>query len=166
LICFAPVAPDAISARLQTEKSINQVQADLIASLCGGGWGNALRLATEEAEAWRQFAITFWQKAFQIQTSALLDEIDKAFRRRTLDQVLEAFDVWAYCLRGDCARVTGKSGLVTPEEGAPIRDLETGWACWRILSNGRSILWVNVAARSAVAGTFLTLRERLKRSQD
>ena len=163
LIRFAPVAPDAISARLQSERNIDPAQADLIANLCGGGWGNALRLATEEAEAWRQFAVTFWQKAFQIQTSALLEEIEKAFRKRSLDQVLEAFDVWAYCLRGDCARVADLSSRRAPsEDGAPIRDLETGWACWRILRNGRSILWVNVLPRSAVAGTFLTLRSRLK----
>ena len=163
MIRFAPVAPDAISARLQSERNIDPAQADLIANLCGGGWGDALRLATEEAEAWRQFAVTFWQKAFQIQTSALLEEIEKAFRRRALDQVLEAFDVWAYCLKGDCAKAAGTSLPDTPLEGAPIRDLETGWACWRILHNGRSILWVNVTPRSAVAGTFLALRERLNR---
>jgi DNA polymerase III delta prime subunit len=167
MIRFTPVSSERISSRLRSEMKLDQSQADLIAGLCGGGWGNALRLASEEAQAWRQFAVTFWQKAFQIQTSTLLDEIGKAFQKRSLDQVLEAFDVWAFCLRGDCARAADDSaGPATLREGAPIRDLETGWACWRILGNGRSVLRVNVLPKSAVAGTFLALRGRLRRRQE
>ena len=162
MIRFAPVAAEMISARLQSDRGLDQPQADLIASLCGGGWGNAVRLATEEAEAWRQFAVTFWQRAFQIQTSTLLEEIEKAFRRRALDQVHEAFDVWSYCLRGDCAKAGRTARPGSPADGAPIRDLETGWTCWRILNNGHSALWLNVSPRSAVAGTFLALREHLR----
>lgn len=161
MIRFAPVAATVISNRLQAEYGLAAEQADLIAALSGGGWGTALSLATEDAETRRQFAMTLWQGAFQIQVSTLLEEIGKGFGRRNLDHTLEAFDVWAYCLSRDCARAAGLAGGVGAAGGATIRDLETGWTCWRILHKGRYILHVNVAPRAVVAGTFLALREHL-----
>ncbi len=161
MIRFAPVAAELISARLQAENGVEATQADLIAALSGGGWGAAVALATEEAETRRKYALTLWESAFQAQPSTLLEEIGKGFTRRGLDHTLEAFDVWAYCLSRDCARAAGIARTPGPEGGAAIRDVETGWDCWRILSSGRSVLRVNVLPRSAVSATFLALRARL-----
>ncbi|MEW5702625.1 MAG: hypothetical protein AB1792_10390 [Candidatus Zixiibacteriota bacterium] len=164
---FAPVAPEIIAERLMNEQGINAERAEPIARLSGGGWGNALRLATEEAELWRRTVGTLWDGSFQVRASDLLQQIDATFssagrRRIGFDQMLMAFDVWSILLRRDCERALHTNGSSDRSAvGAPIPDAETAWACWRILQNGRSTLYVNVAARHAVIGTFLALRRRL-----
>jgi len=166
LVRFAPVAPAVIAERLAAERGLDAERAQMVAALCGGGWGNALRLAQEESEAWRQVAATLWQGAFRVGVNDLLAQIDATFsprRRVGFDLLLQAFDVWGFLLRRDCERAV-RSAVATaaPTDGAPIPDAETGWACWRILQNGRSTLYVNVADRHAVTGTFLALRRRLR----
>lgn len=161
IIRFSPADSAVIAERLRREKGVDSEGADEVAELCGGGWGTALRLAEDAAQEWRRTAMAFWEKAFHVPPGLLMDEIERTFRRKGLDHLLQAFDVWALLLRRDCARAAGPPPILLPQDGAPIRDLETGWACWRILQNGRSTLWVNVLDRTAVSGTFLTLRSYL-----
>jgi len=163
-IRFAPVDPEVIALRLVDEMGIDVEQARVIGSLCGGGWGNAKRLAGEEHQSWRNLMTGFWDGAFRVRPHEMLAQIEPIFRpnRKSVgfDALLQAFDVWGYCLWRDCLRLSGTSGPSTV--GAPIPDLETGWACWRILQNGRSTLYVNVGERHAIAGTFLAMRRRLR----
>lgn len=163
---FTPVDPAVIAQRLTTELGMDAEQARAIGSLCGGGWGNATRLASEENQAWREVMTEFWNGAFRVRPHELLSQIEPTFgsgkRKVGFDALMQAFDVWGYCLWRDCLGLSGaaKSGAM----GAPIPNLETAWACWRILQNGRSTLYVNVGERHAIAGTFLALRRRLKLS--
>ncbi len=160
---FAPVDPKIIAERLVSELGHDGEQARVIGSLCGGGWGNATRLATEENQAWREVMTEFWNGAFRVRPHELLSQIEPTFRPGKkavgFDALMQAFDVWGYCLLRDCLGVSGAT--MVGVAGAPIPNLETGWACWRILQNGRSTLYVNVGERHAIAATFLALRKRL-----
>lgn len=161
---FAPVDPAVIAERLVSETGVDSQEAKLIASICGGGWGNAIRLSSEEHQAWRAMMVEFWNGAFRARPHEMLLQIEPTFRKNKggagFDALLQAFDVWGFCLWRDCLRLTGANAAAT--EGAPIPDLETGWACWRILQNGRATLYVNVGDRHAIAGTFLAMRKRLR----
>lgn len=163
-IRFAPVDPDIIAARLTSALGTDPEQARIIASICGGGWGNAVRLATEDQQSWREMMIEFWMGAFRVRPYEMLAQIQPMCRPGNkpvgFDALLQAFDVWSYCLWRDCQRISSVSG--PGHAGAPIPDLETGWACWRILQNARATLYVNVTDRHAIAGTFLALRQRLR----
>ena len=161
---FTPVDPSVIAERLASELGIDGEQAQLIASISGGGWGNATRLAAEEHQQWRALMMEFWNGAFRVRPHEMLAQIEPTFRKNKagagFDALMQAFDVWGYCLWRDCLRLSGVNA--SSAAGAPIPDLETGWACWRILQNGRSTLYVNVGERHAIAGTFLALRRRLR----
>lgn len=161
---FTAVDPGIIAERLMRELGTDAEQAKVIAQLSGGGWGNAVRLAAEEHQAWRTLMIEFWNGAFRSRPHEMLAQIDPTFRpgkkAAGFDALIQAFDIWAYCLWRDCQSLCGETAK--SERGAPIPDLETGWACWRILQNGRSTLYVNVTDRLAIAGTFLALRRRLR----
>lgn len=163
---FTPVDPSVIAERLSSELGIDGEQAQLIASISGGGWGNATRLAGEEHQQWRELMIEFWNGAFRARPHEMLAQIEPTFRKNKggagFDALMQAFDVWGYCLWRDCLRLSGAAQ--SKSAGAPIPDLETGWACWRILQNGRSTLFVNVGDRHAIAGTFLAMRKRLRLS--
>lgn len=160
---FTPVDPTVIAQRLSAELGIDAEEARAIGSLCGGGWGNATRLATEENRAWRDLMMEFWNGAFRVRPHELLSQIEPTFgsgkRKVGFDALMQAFDVWGYCLWRDCLGVSG--AVASGSAGAPIGSLEMGWACWRMLQNGRSTLYVNVGERHAIAGTFLALRRRL-----
>lgn len=163
-IRFAPVDPSAIAERLISKSGIDPEKAALIAAVCGGGWGNAVRLASEDMQAWYDLMIEFWNGAFRARPYEMLAQIGPAFRAGNkpvgFDLLLQAFDVWAYCLWRDC------QALASPNQrqqtGAPIPDLETGWACWRILQNARGSLYVNVGERHAIAAAFLAMRRKLR----
>lgn len=161
---FTPVDPSVIALRLTSELGIDEEQAQLIASISGGGWGNATRLAAEEHQQWRAVMMEFWNGAFRVRPHEMLAQIEPTFRKNKggagFDALMQAFDVWGYCLWRDCLRLSGVNA--SSATGAPIPDLETGWTCWRILQNGRSTLYVNVGERHAIAGTFLALRNRLR----
>jgi DNA polymerase-3 subunit delta' len=161
VIRFAPVPPDQIAARLIEEELTSPEDAEIIAQLCRGGWGNAVRLADEKLAEWRQTTARFWARAFAVSPAEMIDLIEKDFRNRPFEDAVQAFDVWALLLRQDCNLAFSGQRDSAARPAAPIRDIETAWACWRILQNGRATLWVNVVSRSAVKGTFLTLRRRL-----
>jgi DNA polymerase-3 subunit delta' len=163
VIRFAPVDPDAIATRLVAEGLTDSDDAEIVARLCGGGWGNAKRLVDEKLKTWRQTVSAFWDNAFALNPGDMIGEIEKTFRSRGFDDVMQAFDIWGLLLRRDSARVDPSQSPSGPRAGIPLPDMETAWACWRILQNGRSTLHVNVIQRSAVKGTFLTLRRRLGR---
>lgn len=164
MVRFVPVDPATIAKRLADGRGLDSEAAATVAHLCGGGWGNALRLATEEAKAWREVVGELWRGAFTAKTPALLSQIATTFPSGRsgvgFDAALQAFDVWGLCLLQDCGRIGARESQRT--DGAPLPDLETGWACWRILQNGRGTLYVNVADRHAISGTFLALRRRLR----
>jgi hypothetical protein len=134
--------------------------AEIVAQLCGGGWGNATRLVDEKIKAWRETVAAFWNEAFTMSSGDMIGVIDKDFRSRGFDEVMQAFDVWGLLLRRDSGRLEPFQGQPA-RRGIPLPDMETASACWRILQNGRAALHVNVVQRSAVKGTFLTLRRRL-----
>lgn len=163
-IRFVPVDPGVIAERLSSEIGVAPEEAEMIGQLCGGGWGLAKRLASEEHQAWRTLMIAFWDGAFRVRPFQMLSQIAPLFRPDKkgagFDALLQAFDVWGYCLWRDSRRATGLQSAAS--EGAPVRDLESAWACWKILQNGRSTLYVNVGERHAVAGTFLAMRRRLR----
>lgn len=158
-IRFVPVDPAVITARLVEEDMTDADDAAIVAQLCGGGWGNAKRLADEKLKAWRETVAAFWNEAFVLSPGEMIGAIEKNFRSRGFAEVMQAFDVWGLLLRRDCERQDSVA-KGTPR-GIPLPDMETAWACWRILQNGRATLHVNVTQRSAVKGTFLTLRRRL-----
>ncbi|MBI3872207.1 MAG: hypothetical protein HY304_03910 [candidate division Zixibacteria bacterium] len=168
MVRFHPVDPAYIAERLIAERGLDTDRAHLVAELSGGGWGNALRQAGDDAETWRHLMLEFWKGAFAVGTGELLTQIDGTFRPRGrgvgFDLLLQAFDVWGLCLRRDCERSVAGDVRADRQRlpGASVPDLETGWTCWRILQNGRSTLYVNVAERHAIAGTFLALREQLR----
>jgi DNA polymerase-3 subunit delta' len=162
VIRFSAVPPDLIAGRLVEEERSFTEDAGIIAQLCGGGWGNAVRLADEKLADWRQTAARFWARAFAVSPAEMIDLIEKDFRNRPFEDAVQAFDVWALLLRQDCNLAFSSDRDPTTRPSAPIRDIETAWACWRILQNGRATLWVNVVPRSAVKGTFLMLRRRLR----
>ncbi len=161
---FTSVDPDVIANRLISELGVDPERAREVADLSGGGWGTASRLAAEEHREWHALMMEFWNGAFRARPHEMLAQIEPTFRKgRTpvgFDALLQAFDVWGYCLRRDCFRLSG--AVPANSGGAPIPDLETGWACWRILQNGRASLYVNVGDRQAIAATFLAMRRRLK----
>lgn len=163
---FTPVDPSVIAERLVRELGMDDEKARAVGSLSGGGWGNATRLASEENQAWSDAMMEFWNGAFRVRPHELLSQIEPTFRlgkkAAGFDALMQAFDVWGYCLWRDCLAVSGAAKFGST--GAPIPNLETAWACWRILQNGRSTLYVNVGERHAIAGTFIALRRRLKLS--
>jgi DNA polymerase-3 subunit delta' len=161
VIRFAAAPPDQIAARLADEQLTNRDDAEIIAQLCGGGWGNAVRLADEKLAEWRKTAAKLWAHAFTVSPAEMIDMIEKDFRNKPFEDAVQAFDVWALLLRQDCDLAFHREHASEARPSAPIRDLETAWGCWRILQNGRATLWVNVIPRSAVKGTFLMLRRRL-----
>jgi hypothetical protein len=158
---LTPVDPEVIAGRLISELNVEPEKAKVIGAICGGGWGNAVRLASEELQAWRYLMIEFWNGAFRAKPFDMLSQIGPAFgqgpKRAGFDLMLQAFDVWTYCLWRDCHALA-----VGGKPAAPVPDLETGWACWRILQNARSTLYVNVGEKHAVAGAFLAMRRRLR----
>ncbi len=158
-IRFAPVDPDAIAARLIDEELTDPSDAAMVARLCGGGWGNAKRLVEEKPKEWRGIVTEFWNQAFTLSPGELITTIEKHFRSRGFDEMMQAYDAWGLTLERATAELA--TTQTPPSTGIPILDLETAWACWRILQNGRSALFVNVIQRNAVKGTFLTLRKRL-----
>ena len=161
-IRFAPVDPGAIASRLIEMELTDPEDAALIAQLCGGGWGQAVRLADEKLKAWRQTVSSLWNEAFMGSPGSLIAEIDRSFsKNRAFDEVVQAFDVWGLLLRRDCADSVTDHKRPNAASGMPVLDMDTAWACWRILQNGRATLYVNVMPRSAVKGTFLALRRRL-----
>lgn len=161
---FVPVAPEVIAERLTAEHGVEPADAEIISRLSGGGWGNALRLADEDNQNWRRLMIEFWDGAFRVRPHQLLAQIDPTFRQSKkgagFDLMMQAYDVWAWCLWRDCRAVAAGG----QPSGAPVADLESAWACWRILQTGRASLYVNVIDRLAVAGTFLAMRKRLRLS--
>jgi len=157
---LGPVDPDHIAARLHEQAGIDPQEAQLVARLCGGGWGEAMRLVGEEERASWQEASRFWDTAFTDSPAGMIGEIDKKFRSLDFSRVLLAFDVWGLRLWQDTGAALGL--IPATGSGAPIKDIETAWSCWRILQNGRSTLHVNVKARNAVWGTFISLRRRLR----
>ena len=166
-IRFEPVDPELIAERLIAERGVDPEQARVVGALSGGGWGNAARLASAEFQTWRETMIEFWNGAFRVKPYEMLAQIQPTFRPGNkqsvgFDLLLQAFDVWGYCLWRDCRALSTADG--PHSVGAPIPDLETGWACWRILQNARSTLYVNVGERHAIAGAFLALRQRLRLS--
>jgi DNA polymerase-3 subunit delta' len=166
VIRFAPVDTSAIAQRLVSERGVAPETADIIAELSGGGWGNAVRLADEQSETRREANTALWRKMFDGTTGELTSQIEAVFRpgRKAigLGPALEAFDLWSLLLRRECRRAAG-----TPQsEGdtgsdTPLSNPEVAWACWQILQHGRATLFVNVAERTAITGTFLALRRRL-----
>lgn len=162
MIRFAPVDPEVIADRLAAERELEAGRARMIADLCGGGWGNAVRLSGEDCGSWREEMTALWDAAFHLRPGQLFDRIDRAFRpqkrRVGLDQTLQAFDLWSLLLRRDAAHAAGGSA---PDRGAPVRTMDTAWRCWRIMQNARSSLFVNVSDRAAVTAMFLALRRRL-----
>jgi DNA polymerase III delta' subunit len=161
---FVPVSPEVIAERLSAEHGVEPADAEIISRLSGGGWGNALRLADEDNQNWRRLMIEFWDGAFRVRPHQLLAQIDPTFRQGKkgagFDLMMQAYDVWAWCLWRDCRAVAAGG----QPSGAPVADLESAWACWRILQTGRASLYVNVIDRLAVAGTFLAMRKRLRLS--
>jgi DNA polymerase-3 subunit delta' len=159
-IRFMPVDPEPVAQRLLEERDIAPKTAAASAALCGGGWGMAVRLASEEADKWRRDVATLWREAFHVDTGALIGRIDQLFRphRKSvgLNRTLEAFDAWSYLLRCETEGVAGKPGLFSG-------DRETAWACYRILQNARATLFLNISERSTVTGAFVAMRRRAGR---
>ncbi len=141
------------------EELTDPADAEMVAQLCGGGWGNAKQLVEEKPKAWRETVAAFWNEAFTLSPGALIAAIEKHFRSKGFDEMTQAFDVWGLLLRQAWGHLDSAPSHAA--EGIPLPDMDTAWACWRILQNGRSALFVNVIQRSAVKGTFLTLRRRL-----
>jgi DNA polymerase-3 subunit delta' len=162
-IRFAPVDPSLIVERLVSEDLTDPDDAQLVAQLCGGGWGDAKRLADPKLKEWRAVASAFWESAFSQSAGEMIDTIEKNFRGRGYDEILQAFDVWGLLLHRDTAQRASTEQGAASNHGIPLPDIETAWSCRRILQNGRGALQVNVIPRSAVKGTFLTLRRRLGR---
>lgn len=163
VIRLAPVAPEHIAERLREERSVDPADASLIARLSGGGWGEALRLDSEEIrESWKS-ASDFWDLAFSQGPATIIGEIDRRFRKPDFGDVLLAFDVWGLRLWRDTCRIVLPHPESTREGGAPLPDTEAAWACWKILQAGRASLRVNVRPRHAVWGTFIALKRRLQK---
>lgn len=161
VIRFAPVHADAIAARLVDEDFTDPADAEIVAELCGGGWGNAVRLADAKLSAWRRTVASFWNTAFALKPVEMVDRIEADFRGKSFEDALQAFDIWGLLLRRGSTPAAQTDARIATPAGLPIDNPETAWACWRILQNGRATLWVNVIPRSAVKGTFLMLRRRL-----
>jgi hypothetical protein len=161
---FEPVDQEVIAERLIAEHGVDDDQARIIAAISGGGWGNAVRLAATEFQNWRETMIEFWNGAFRVKPYEMLAQIQPTFRPNNklaeFDLLLHAFDVWGYCLWHDCQALSVSGRPQTT--GAPVPDLETGWACWRILQNARGALYVNVGERHTIAAAFLAMRRRLR----
>ncbi|HUU44335.1 MAG TPA: DNA polymerase III subunit delta', partial [Acidobacteriota bacterium] len=135
VIRFLPVDPSIIAERLAAEHVVPPEKAQTIAELCGGGWGNAVRLAQEDKDTWRAENTELWHMAFRARTAELMERIETLFRpkRRNvgLGPTLEAFDLWSLLLRRECALISSAGGQETDRASrAPIPDLETAWVCW------------------------------------
>lgn len=157
---FAPVDPAAVAARLITARGLDPEEAETVAEICGGGWGQALRLCDPSLAQWRADMVSLWKAAFRSKTHELTATIESFFPagsvKLRLDQALLAFDVWGALLKRECAGGSVKTG-----SRGQLADAQAAWECWQILQRGRAALYVNVAARMTVVATFLALRRRL-----